>query len=458
MACRPPSAVGCRRARWLRPGSREHVRGPERVHVLVDSGRHAKRGETDLMHTVVASTAGGACGVAWLGPSSSYAHGVTARGCFAQYTFTHEVGHNFGNNHSIEDPVSSSPFRAYSFGYKNCTAGTLFRSVMAYACSGVNAPRILNLSNPGVAYVGLPTGTAGQNNALSQAEAFPIVQAFRSASASTLPSAPQNLQAHVAGNVITVSWQAPAQGTPISTYVVQAGTGPGLSNVYAGAVGAGTSVTSPIPNGTYYVRVLAQNATGTGPATADVVAVVGQPPGPPQNVAAVAGPGSIGLSWSPPVSGGAVSGYAVQAGTSPGASNVFNGAVGAVTSVSGPVAAGTYYLRVFALGPGGTSAPSGDASVVVGPACTVPGTPVLSGSQSGGVITISWPAASGGPVTGYVVRAGSAPGASNVYAGSVGLVTTVSAAVGPGTYYIRVQASAACGAGAESNEVMVVVP
>jgi hypothetical protein len=411
----------------------------------------------DLMHLVLENTTN-ACGVAWLGPSVSYAHGVTARSCFAGYTFTHEVGHNFGSNHAPDDPVSSSPFRAYSFGYKNCSGATPFRTVMAYACAGGGGTRLLNLSNPGVAHSGLPTGTATQNNALSHSEAFPIVQAFRSPVGGTLPSAPQNLQASVVGTTLTLSWQAPAQGTPVSTYIVRAGTGPGLSNVYDGPVGTATTVTSPVANGTYHIRVLAQNATGVGPATADVVATVGVPPGAPQSVVASATGGVVTLSWAAAAGGGAVSTYIVQVGTAPGLSNVFSGAVGAATTVSGAVGPGTYYLRVLAQGPGGTSDPSTEVSVTVGPSCTVPAVPVLTGGLSGAVITISWGTPSGGPVTGYTVRAGSASGQSNLYNSAVGLTNTVSAGVGAGSYFIRVLADSACGSSAESNEVVITVP
>jgi hypothetical protein len=412
----------------------------------------------DLMHLVLANTAGGACGVAWLGPSNALAYGVSARQCFAQYTFTHEVGHNFGNNHAPDDPVTSSPFRPYSFGYKNCTAATRFRTVMAYACATGGGTRILNLSNPGVLYNGMVTGTSTQHNALSQSQAFPIVQGFRSGGTSTLPSAPQNLAASLVGNQITVTWGTPSSGAPISNYIVRAGTGPGQSDVYDGSVGPVLSVSSPIPNGTYYIRVLAQNAIGLGPATPDLVVTVGAPPGPPQNAVAAAAAGVITFSWSQPVSGGAVSTYVVQAGTGSGLSNVFNGAVGAGTSVSGTVPPGTYFLRVLAQGPGGTSAPSNEVVLTVGPSCTVPSAPVLAGSKSGNVVSIVWTTPSGGPVTGYTVRAGSGSGLSNFFNGPVGLTNGVSAAVPNGSYFIRVLAASACGNGTESNEVNVVVP
>jgi peptidyl-Asp metalloendopeptidase len=415
--------------------------------------------QADLMHLVLGNTAGGACGVAYLGPNANFAYGVTARQCFAQYTFTHEVGHNFGNQHAPEDGYVAAPFRTYSFGYKNCAAGTPFRSVMAYSCaSGVAAPRVLNLSNPGIPYGGLATGTASHNNALSQSQAFPMVQAFRAGAPPVVPGVPRNLQATVVNNTITVTWQPPSSGAAVSNYVVQAGTAAGASNVYSGGVGTATSVSSPIPNGTYYLRVYGQNASGTGPLSADIVAQVGLPPGPPRNAAATASAGVIALTWAPPASGGTVSTYIVRAGTASGASNVFNAAVGAGTAVSGAVPAGTYFLRVLAQGTGGISAPSNEVSVTVGPACTAPSVPVLSGSRSGNVITIAWTTPPGGPISGYTVVAGSAAGASNIFTGSVGLTNSASAAVASGPYFIRVVANSGCGSSAPSNEVLVSVP
>jgi hypothetical protein len=117
-----------------------------------------------------------------------------------------------------------------------------------------------------------------------------------------------------------------------------------------------------------------------------------------------------------------------------------------------------FALRVLAQGAGGTSIPSNEASVSVGPACTTPSAPVLTGSRSGNVVTIEWSTPPGGPVTGYTVIAGSAAGASNLFNGGVGLTNTVSAPVASGSYVIRVVANAACGSGEASNEVLVSVP
>jgi hypothetical protein len=138
----------------------------------------------DLVQLVVGAAAGGACGIAWLmeppnsGAFAPYAFSVTAYDCISpNYTFAHELGHNMGSNHAPDDPVTPTPLYPYSFGYKH--PSNLFRTVMAYACTG-GCPRILHFSNPAVGYNGAPTGTAAQhNNALSINNARVIVANWR---------------------------------------------------------------------------------------------------------------------------------------------------------------------------------------------------------------------------------------------------------------------------------------
>jgi hypothetical protein len=74
------------------------------------------------------------------------------------------------------------------------------------------------------------------------------------------------------------------------------------------------------------------------------------------------------------------------------------------------------------------------------------------------MVFLSWTTPGGGPVTGYTVQAGNAPGSAGFFNGPVGLANGVSAPVSDGTYYIRVIAAAACGASAPSNEIAIEVP
>jgi hypothetical protein len=56
------------------------------------------------------------------------------------------------------------------------------------------------------------------------------------------------------------------------------------------------------------------------------------------------------------------------------------------------------------------------------------------------------------------LRAGSAPGLSNLAVVETGQRTFSASGVPPGRYYVRVAALSAQGPGAESNEVTLVVP
>jgi hypothetical protein len=142
----------------------------------------------DLVKLIVEE--GDACGLAFLMPGNtplfaSFAFSVTLRECVSPgYTFAHELGHNMGSNHAPQDPTFLGAYE-YSFGYKN--PSNLFRTVMAYDCPG-GCLRIPHFSNPAVNYLGNPTGTASQNNALSINNTRRTVANFRS-STGTCPTA-----------------------------------------------------------------------------------------------------------------------------------------------------------------------------------------------------------------------------------------------------------------------------
>jgi enediyne biosynthesis protein E4 len=89
-----------------------------------------------------------------------------------------------------------------------------------------------------------------------------------------------------------------------------------------------------------------------------------------------------------------------------------------------------------------------------------PGAPSnLTAGGSGFNVTLNWQApVSGAALSGYLLEVGSAPGITNLAAFLLGPATTLNAAAPPGTYYVRVRARNAAGAGSASNEVVVTVP
>jgi hypothetical protein len=172
---------------------------------------------------------------------------------------------------------------------------------------------------------------------------------------------------------------------------------------------------------------------------------------------------SVTLFWTPaPASSPAVSSYVLQVGTAAGQSNLFNQPIGNTTSVSGAVGVGQYFWRLIATNAAGASAASAEAQFGVGggAGCSVPPSApqALTSAVAGGTVTLSW-SPPAGPVTTYIVEAGSAPGLANLYNAPLGSAATVLQTPAPrGTYHVRVRAQNACGTSAPSNEQIVTVP
>ncbi len=176
------------------------------------------------------------------------------------------------------------------------------------------------------------------------------------------------------GRRVTVSWAAPTTGDPVTNYVLEGGSAPGLADY--GRLDLGTALSfslDGVPDGTFWLRLRAANNAGPGPATNELALVmrasvgcVGLPMAPVQHAPVVAG-NMVTLSWTPPGEGVTPLAYVIVAGSAPGLSNVAVLDLGApMTSVSGPVAAGTYFVRMAARGSCGVGLLSNEVPLVVG--------------------------------------------------------------------------------------------
>jgi hypothetical protein len=123
--------------------------------------------------------------------------------------------------------------------------------------------------------------------------------------------------------------------------------------------------------------------------------------------------------------------------------------VGAATTVGIPIppgTAGTFSVQVTALNGAIASPPSPHFSFTIGPSCTVPTAPVVSGGIVNGTATVTWQPVAG--AASYIVSAGIAPGGTQFLAPTnVGPATSVGASGLPPGFqaFVRVIAVNACG-------------
>ena len=144
----------------------------------------------------------------------------------------------------------------------------------------------------------------------------------------------------------------------------------------------------------------------------------------------------------------------IEAGTTPGASDVARLNAGNHTVFHVQITSGNYFVRVKAQNPDGESDPSEEIEV------RTPGTPLaptaLMASGAGATVDLRWTASVGGfAATSYIIEAGSAPGLSNLARIQVGNLTRFTTTAPPGVYYLRVRGVNARGTSLPSNEVVV---
>lgn len=284
--------------------------------------------------------------------------------------------------------------------------------------------------------------------------------------AALAPQAASGLSATVTGSTVTLTWSAPAGGDAPTSYIVQAGSSPGLSDLASFDTG-GTATTLAVlnvPGGTYYVRVRGNNSAGPGAPSNEFLLVVagGASCGAlsaPTGIAASVTGNNVLVTWAAPA-GCAPTNYVVQAGSAPGLSNLANFSTGsnATTFAASGVGAGTYYLRVLSAAGGVVSGPSTEVAFVVGGCGTSPGAPTnVRAAITGSTVALAWDPPAGACATSYLLQAGSASGLSNLANSPVVGTALTAVGVANGTYYVRVIAINAVGQSGPSNEIVFTI-
>jgi hypothetical protein len=186
-----------------------------------------------------------------------------------------------------------------------------------------------------------------------------------------LPLPPQGLVATIVRFTVTLRWLPGTGSAPATGWVLQAGSAPGQSDVATVPLPAfPRTLAATVPEGRYYVRVIAVNASGASPPSNEVEVTTGPGvctvPDTPTGLRALAGEGGVRLSWSVPT-GASATGYQLAVGTAPGAADVGAFPLPSSNVLSTPAPPNTYFVRLAAVNECGASPFSAETSFTVLP-------------------------------------------------------------------------------------------
>jgi hypothetical protein len=178
----------------------------------------------------------------------------------------------------------------------------------------------------------------------------------------------------VSGTTVTIRWYPPYTGAAPTSYVIQASDRPGgpanLANFATGNI-ATTYTATGVASGSYFIRILAANSRGIGPASNEVSLIVVAPvpcttaPGAPTNLVSLVSGTSVTLGWS--LSAGTVTSYVIDVGSASGGSDLGSYETGSTAGSAAftGVPRGTYYVRARARNTCGVSGASNEIIVRV---------------------------------------------------------------------------------------------
>lgn len=197
---------------------------------------------------------------------------------------------------------------------------------------------------------------------------FPNAGFFAATLTDVAPSAlppPTSFAAQTSGLQVTFTWGASAGAF---SYQLEVGSGSGLSDLFAGNIGGGTSFSATGPAGTYFARLRARADATTSPPSNEITFTLGTsgpcvPPGAPSNLMFNKSGTNLTVNW---IAGAGATSYRLLAGTAPELSNAVDVNVGGATSQGFNIAgipAGTYYVRVVSVNACGNSGASNEVAI-----------------------------------------------------------------------------------------------
>jgi large repetitive protein len=281
----------------------------------------------------------------------------------------------------------------------------------------------------------------------------------------TVPEAPTDLSLIRRDRAVTLSWTAPANGGSFLTgYTIRYRiVGSGTWDETTATVGTVLTTVSGLVNGEdYEFQVAAKNTMGTGAYTSPATMTPGTAPGAPAQLSAVAGDGTVSLTWAPPAVDGGIAVHAYVLEYLPSSDTTWRTwpTTGIETSaeVTG-LTNGTWYMfRLAAVNEVG----QGLALTTIARPVALPGIPSgVTATPGDGRLAVAWtaPADGGSALTGYAVEyqtVGASSWMTWPTAGT-GTTTTITGLANGTPYAVRVSARNAVGGG-EPSEVASGIP
>ncbi len=287
-----------------------------------------------------------------------------------------------------------------------------------------------------------------------------------SAVPATTPGLPQSLAATRGDTQVALSWSAPSStgGTAVTGYKVYQSTDDASFTEVATPSGTSHTVTSLTNGTTYYFKVAAVNAVGTGSQTSSESAVPATTPAAPTSVSATNGNTQSVISWTAPTNtgGSAITGYKIKCGATsgyPGNATVYHQANTSTTYTKTGLSNGTQYsIQVAAVNAVGDGTYSSTANATPTSGATAPAqVGTVTPTAGNGQVSLSWSAPSdgGSSITDYVIEFSTDDASFSTFSDgtSTGTTATVTGLTNGTLYYFRVSAVNSVGTGTASASV-----
>lgn len=368
----------------------------------------------DLVALMVdTGSAYGNTGVGWQMPMSSgyarYAYTTCSiRAVNQGHTHTHEIGHNLGCDHAVNQASSPGPgLFSYSSGYYFTANRNGYHTIMAYNADGYGSyyDDCDYFSTPLKTYgtSGVAVGNSSTaDNARTIRETMAVVSAYRTSVIETSPSAPMNVSATDGSSTanVAVTWAASSGATSYSVWRGTSSSSSSAASLSSSVSTTSYTDTSATPGVVYYYWVRASNTSGTSGFSSSNTGY--RKLSPPASVSATDGTLTTGVNvtWNS-VSGASY--YRVYRATSSGGTKTsLGGWQTALSYLDTAVVAGTtyYYFIQAAVNISGTR-PSAYSAYATGKK------PLLANDAFGSAIAVSGNSGStSGSTEGATMQAG----------------------------------------------------